>query len=86
MWAGGTLLAVYSIGLGLPFLVTGLAFDRVSGALGWVKRHYPAIVVGSALVLGGFGVLLMFDELSRLTGDLQRYLTDAHLEWLVNLG
>jgi len=86
VWAGGTLLAAYSIGLGLPFLVTGLAFDRVSGALSWVKRHYPAIVVGSALVLGVFGVLLMFDELSRLTGDLQRFLIDAHMEWLVNLG
>jgi len=33
-----------------------------------------------------FGVLLMFDELSRLTGDLQRFLVDAHMEWLVNLG
>jgi len=86
VWAGGTLLAAYSIGLGLPFLVTGLAFDRVSGAIGWVKRHYPAIVGGSALVLAVFGVLLMFDQLSRLTIDLQRYLTDAHMEWLVNLG
>jgi hypothetical protein len=28
----------------------------------------------------------MFDELSRLSGDLQRWLTSAHLEWLVNLG
>jgi hypothetical protein len=37
-------------------------------------------------VLGVFGVLLMFDQLSRLTIDLQRYLTDAHMEWLVNLG
>ena len=57
-----------------------------SGAIGWVKRHFPAIVVGSAVVLGVFGLLLMFDELSRLTGDLQRALTDAHLDWLVNLG
>jgi len=86
VWAGGTLLAAYSIGLGLPFLVTGLALDRVSGALGWVKRHYVGIVVGSAIVLGGFGLLLMFDELSRLTGDLQRYLIDVHMDWLVNLG
>jgi len=86
VWAGGTLLAAYSIGLGLPFLVTGLALDRVSGALGWVKRHYPAIVIGSAVVLGGFGLLLMFDQLSRLTADLQRFLNNAHMEWLVNLG
>jgi len=86
VWAGGTLLAAYSLGLGLPFLVTGLALDRLGGALGWVKRHYALIVVGSAVVLGGFGVLLMLNELSRLTGDLQRTLTNAHLSWLVNLG
>ena len=86
VWAGATLLAAYSIGLGLPFLITGLALQRVSGALGWVKQHFPAIVVGSSLVLAGFGLLLMFDELSRLSGDLSRALTDAHLDWLVNLG
>ena len=62
------------------------ARPRSAGALGWVKRHSPAIVVGSAVVLGVFGILLMFDELSRVSGDLQRWLTDAHLEWIVNLG
>jgi cytochrome c-type biogenesis protein len=86
VWAGATLLAAYSIGLGLPFLISGIALQRVSGAMGWVKRHFPAIVVGSSLVLAGFGLLLMFDQLSRLTVDLQRALTDAHLDWLVNLG
>lgn len=86
VWAGASLLAVYSIGLGLPFLIAGLALDRAAGALGWVKRHFPVLVIGSAVVLGTFGILLMFDELSRLSGNLQRWLTNANLEWLVNLG
>jgi len=86
VWAGATLLAAYSIGLGLPFLISGIALQRVSGAMGWVKRHFPAIVVASSLILAGFGLLLIFDQLTRLTGDLQRALTDAHLDWLVNLG
>jgi cytochrome c-type biogenesis protein len=86
VWAGATLLVVYSIGLGLPFLISGIALQKVSGAMGWVKRHFPAIVIGSSLVLGAFGLLLMFDQLSRLTGDFQRALTDANLDWLVNLG
>jgi len=85
VWAGATLLAAYSIGLGLPFLISRIALQRVSGAMGWVKRHFPAIVVGSSLVLAGFGLLLMFDQLSSLTSDLSRALTNAHLEWLVNL-
>ena len=42
VWAGATLLVAYTLGLGLPFLVTGLALGRVSGALSWVKRHFPA--------------------------------------------
>ena len=86
LWAGATLLAAYSLGLGLPFLVTGLLLGRLGRAFGWVKRHYPLIVGGSAVVLGAFGLLLMFDELSRLSVHLQEWLTDAHLEWLVNLG
>lgn len=86
VWAGGTLLVVYSLGLGVPFLICGLALGRVSGMLQWVKRHFPIIVGVSAVVLGIFGLLLIFDELSRLSLHLQTWLTDAHLEWLVNLG
>jgi cytochrome c-type biogenesis protein len=86
VWAGGTLLAVYSLGLGLPFLLTGLLLGRLGGALGWVKRHFVFIVGGSAVVIGAFGLLLMFDELSRLSVNLQTWLTDAHLKWLVELG
>jgi cytochrome c-type biogenesis protein len=86
VWAGGTLLAVYSLGLGLPFLLAGLLLGRLGGALGWVKRHFVWIVGGSAIVIGVFGLLLMFDELSRLSVHLQTWLTDAHLKWLVQLG
>jgi len=86
VWAGGTLLAVYSLGLGLPFLVTGLELGRLGGTLAFVKRHFAAIVGGSAVVLGVFGVLLMLDELWLVSTYLQRWLTDAHLDWLVTLG
>jgi cytochrome c-type biogenesis protein len=86
LWAGGTLLAVYSLGLGLPFLLAGLALGRLGGALGWVKRHFVVLVAGSAVIIGAFGLLLMFDELSRLSVHLQEWLTDAHLRWLVELG
>jgi cytochrome c-type biogenesis protein len=86
VWAGGTLLAVYSLGLGLPFLLSGLALGRLGGALGWVKRHFPLIVGGSAVIIGAFGVLLMFDQLARVSAELSQWLRDANLEWLVELG
>lgn len=86
VWAGATLLAAYTLGLGIPFLVTGLALGRLGGALAWVKRHFPVLVGGSAVVLGAFGVLLMFDQLTRVTVELQRVLNGTPLEWLVELG
>jgi cytochrome c-type biogenesis protein len=86
VWAGATLLAAYSLGLGLPFLLSGLALGRVGGAIGWVKRHFPLIVGGSAVILGFFGLLLMTDQLARLSLHFQRWLDDLGLEWLVTLG
>jgi cytochrome c-type biogenesis protein len=85
-WAGGTLLAVYTLGLGLPFLFTGLALGSLSGPLTFVKRHLNVIVAGSAIVLAVFGVLLIFDQLTRVTSELQQALDHAGLDWLVNLG
>lgn len=81
-----TLLAVYSLGLGVPFLLTGLLFGRLGGVLGWFKRHSVGITVGSATVLGTFGVILIFDALPRVTGELSRFLDDIGLERLVELG
>jgi len=86
VWAGGTLLAVYTLGLGVPFLVVGLTLGRVGGALTWVKRHFGAILVGSSVVLAIFGLLLVFDQLTRVTTELQRALDRSGLDWLVNLG
>jgi cytochrome c-type biogenesis protein len=80
------LLAAYSAGLGLPFLATGLAFGRLAGALGFVKRHSAAITASSAVALGAFGVLLAFDRLVWLTNRLQDGLTAIGLGGLLKLG
>jgi cytochrome c-type biogenesis protein len=83
--AAGLLIA-YSAGLGLPFLATGLAFGRLAGALGFVKRHSTAITAVSAVFLGVFGVLLAFDRLVWLTNELQEGLTAIGLGRLLRLG
>src|ERR1700676_2277521 len=41
---GAILLAVYCAGLGVPFLITGLAFGKATSALSVVKRHYPVVI------------------------------------------
>src|SRR6202035_2029700 len=41
---GAFLLAIYCAGLGVPFLITGLAFGRATSALAVFKRHYPVVI------------------------------------------
>ena len=83
---GATLLAVYSAGLGVPFLATGLAFSRLGSAFGWVKRHFTALTAASAVSLAFFGVLLTFNRLVWVTTQLQSALDAVGLGRLVDLG
>jgi cytochrome c-type biogenesis protein len=58
--ARGALLSfVYCLGLGLPFVVLALAFSRMAGAIGWIKKHYVWVmrVGGGMLIL--VGILLV---------------------------
>lgn len=83
---GALLLAVYSAGLGLPFLLTGLAFGRATRALGFIKRHMRAMTFVSALFLAFFGALLAVDRLSWMTIQIQRLARSVGLDFLVELG
>ncbi len=58
--ARGALLSVaYCLGLGLPFLLVGLAFRKGLGALSWVKQHYALVTrIGGALLIV-IGLLLV---------------------------
>lgn len=86
VWSGAALLGAYSLGLGVPFLITGLAFGRMTTAFDAVKRHLPQIVLVSSFVMALFGVLLVFDQLSWLTTKMSEGLKAIGLEWIVNLG
>lgn len=56
----GALLAFcYALGLGLPFLLAGLALDRFSGALEFVRRHHRVLQVTGGLMMIVVGVLLL---------------------------
>ena len=70
---GAFLLAVYSLGLGLPFLLTAVAFSRATSAFAVVKRHYRLIVAGGGAILIAMGVLILsggFTDLNRWALDL----------------
>ena len=71
--SGGTLargeemLVAYSLGLGVPFVVTGLAFGRLSGALRFARRHSRAVSLVSGLVLATLGVLIITGEVGTIS-------------------
>ena len=63
---GAFLLAIYCAGLGVPFLVTGLAFGKATTALNVVKRHYPVVIGLGGVVLVGMGVLIFTGQFTVL--------------------
>jgi cytochrome c-type biogenesis protein len=71
---GVVLLAVYSLGLGIPFLLTSLAIDQFFKAVSRVRRYYHAIEVASGGLLVAIGVLILTGQLTLITRYLQPYL------------
>lgn len=55
---GGVLAFVYALGLGLPFLLVGMAFRRASGALGLLRRHARGVQIAGGVMLSLVGVAI----------------------------
>jgi cytochrome c-type biogenesis protein len=64
------LLAVYSAGLGIPFVLAGLFLDRMTGLLDWFKRHATGVRIVSAILLGVLGLAMLTGGLSGVTATL----------------
>lgn len=56
---GTVLLAVYAIGLGLPFLLVAAFLPRLTGVMGWMKRHMEQIERIMGLLLWTIGLLML---------------------------
>jgi cytochrome c-type biogenesis protein len=71
--AGAVLLFAYSLGLGVPFLLSGLFFTRAMRAFAVVKRHMGAVRAVSGLILVAYGLLMIGGQMTWLTARLSRY-------------
>lgn len=80
------LLVAYSMGLGISFLVVGLAMGKLTRALDWFKRHSRAITLVSAAILAVFGIILLTDQLPSVSARLSNLLRDLGLGWVVDVG
>ena len=74
---GAILALCYALGLGLPFIVVALAYNRLSRALGWVRRHQVLImrIGGAFLVL--IGVLMVTGWWDHIVQWMQLHLVDT---------
>jgi cytochrome c-type biogenesis protein len=78
---GAALLAMYSAGLGVPFLLSAVGFSAAQRSFAWVKQYYAAIQVGAGVVLVAMGVLVYTDELFRLNIEVQKALDRLDLNF-----
>jgi cytochrome c-type biogenesis protein len=67
---GVLLLAVYSAGLAIPFVATGLFFGYMTSAFDRVKRHYGAVIVAGGVLLIGLGTLMLSGQFTQLNQHL----------------
>jgi cytochrome c-type biogenesis protein len=71
---GMQMLAVYSLGLGVPFLLTSMAINRFFAAAARVRKHYRMIELVSGGLLIAVGLLIFFDQFTLIAKYLSPYL------------
>ncbi|MFN0156380.1 MAG: cytochrome c biogenesis CcdA family protein, partial [Gaiella sp.] len=59
---GAVLLAVYSLGLAVPFVLAGALFTRAMGAFRWLRDHFVPVQFAGGLVMVALGLLLFFER------------------------
>jgi cytochrome c-type biogenesis protein len=76
---GALLLAFYSLGLAIPFLLIALAFERMTVALSVVKRHFPVIIGVGGAVMIVLGLLILTGEFTILNAKANTLLQGTGL-------
>jgi cytochrome c-type biogenesis protein len=82
---GGVLLAFYAAGLAVPFILSALAFSRVTGVFRFFRAHYGAITAVSGVILVAMGVLLFTNELARLNSEALKLLDNLGIDFFQNV-
>lgn len=67
---GMTLLAFYSIGLGVPFVLSAIAISVFLSSFEKLKKHFKAIKITSGVILIAMGLLLVTDSMTLLTSSI----------------
>jgi cytochrome c-type biogenesis protein len=79
---GALLLAFYSAGLAIPFMLCAVAFERATTAFRWLRNHYLVITFISGAVLVAMGVLMLTGQMTVLNSHIQQWTETLHLTFL----
>ncbi len=82
---GMLVLFFYSVGLGVPFLLTSMLLTKAFSAFSWVRRYLTQITVFSGLMLAFFGVLLLTGRITELSTWFTNVLIKLGLEELASV-
>jgi cytochrome c-type biogenesis protein len=78
---GALLLAFYSAGLAIPFILTAVAFSKMSSAFRVMKRIQPVLIATGGAILIAMGVLIWTGEFFRLNIEAQKLLNDLGIDF-----
>lgn len=67
---GMFMLLAYSIGLGIPFVISALLIDQLKSAFGWIKKHYKVINIVCGVFLIIMGILMATGTMGYFLGLL----------------
>ena len=76
---GAILLTIYSLGLGIPFILVALGLQRAQQSISWIRRHTRGIEVFGGLMLTTVGVMFVTGTWQAFFRPLQRIF--AHYGW-----
>jgi cytochrome c-type biogenesis protein len=73
---GATLAMVFSLGLGIPFIVAALAFRRMLAAVTWVRAHQVLVIRIGGVLMIAVGLLLLTGVWDSMTADLRQWVSN----------
>jgi cytochrome c-type biogenesis protein len=82
---GALLLLLYSLGLGLPFILAGFGLTRVTPVVSALRRHTRTLMMTSGTLLIVMGILFMTDSLFRMSIWIQRTFDALGLDFLARI-
>lgn len=82
---GATLLGVYSLGLGVPFVLAGLGVTRLTSVVGWLREHTRKVSLVSGSLLIVVGTLFVTDQLFRISIWMQKGFSAMGLDFLARI-